>query len=158
MILNCKQYRNCKISLNTIHTKSHPNWYPLVFTVELCSVNLVTNPRLKFVLVAICKFIKRYTCNKKLSWTCDLDELVFLGPGMPLYFRFIKTCIIMMLIVFVIQGIYTIVLISDQTGCLTLDEIRIAYPELASFDDFDLEIELGTSDYKSICVATPLLK
>ena len=43
---------------------------------------------------------------KEISLLCDLKDLAFMGSGYPLYFRFIKSCILTLLIIFIVQGIY----------------------------------------------------
>ncbi|KAL4453973.1 hypothetical protein ABPG74_003856 [Tetrahymena malaccensis] len=48
--------------------------------------------------------------NQEISMFCDNEELSFLGPGIPLYFGFIKACLVLLTITALIYTIYGMIL------------------------------------------------
>ncbi|CAD8053519.1 unnamed protein product [Paramecium sonneborni] len=57
----------------------------------------------------ICDCCARQVPNHLLTLGCNNKDYSFLGAGMPLYFEYIKSCILMLLIIFVTSGDYNII-------------------------------------------------
>ena len=53
----------------------------------------------------ICISSNRYIKRMKLPFYCDVQEFEFLGPGIPLFFRFIQNCFKILLATFILQSI-----------------------------------------------------
>ena len=56
----------------------------------------------KFVVAAILRLIEKYffIYCKQFSLNCELKDLNFLGPGVPLFFAFLKSCIVLLSVLF----------------------------------------------------------
>lgn len=55
----------------------------------------------------------------------DVIELSFLGSGYPMYFEFIRFCILLMAVLLFFNGLYGLITNGAYgTACLTLDEIN----------------------------------
>ncbi|CAK58393.1 unnamed protein product (macronuclear) [Paramecium tetraurelia] len=71
----------------------------------------------------ICDCCARQVPNHLLSIGCNNKDYSFLGAGMPLYFEYIKSCILMLLIMFVTSGDYNIITnIAFGTSCKALED------------------------------------
>ena len=102
----------------------------------------------------ICRSSNRYIGRKKLSIFCDTEELEFMGPGVPLYFQFMRNCMWMLATTFIIQSIYSLYEYANGNNCKTLDEIKANYPQLSTINEADVLVELTKSDYSKVCVAS----
>lgn len=51
-----------------------------------------------------------------------------MGPGVPLYFQFMRNCMWMLATTFIIQSIYSLYEYANGNNCKTLDEIKANYP------------------------------
>ncbi|CAD8118599.1 unnamed protein product [Paramecium sonneborni] len=84
----------------------------------------------------ICKCCARQVPNDRVEIDCNNQDYSFLGAGMPLYFEYIKACILMLIVMFVTSGDYNIITnIAFGQSCQTLDK------------SFGIEI-----DEKTVCI------
>jgi hypothetical protein len=57
---------------------------------------------------------------------CNNKELAFLGSGFPLYFEFVKSSSLILLILFIISGLYDIVSNGLYgNACINLSELEL---------------------------------
>ena len=89
---------------------------------------------------------------QNLKFSDELHKFECAGPGLPLFFYYIKSCIILMAILFFIIDLYVISKIHSNNECLSLDEIKNEYTALSSYSDVDLQIALQSDTYAHICV------
>lgn len=69
-----------------------------------------------------CKCCRREINKKYLKLGLELKELSFLGSGYPLYFIFIKSCILILFLYMIPSGFYALVSNSNATFCISYDE------------------------------------
>ncbi|CAD8132867.1 unnamed protein product [Paramecium octaurelia] len=83
----------------------------------------VSNNNENELIGKICDCCARQVPNHLLSIGCNNRDYSFLGAGMPLYFEYIKSCILMLLIIFVTSGDYNIITnIAFGKSCQVLDK------------------------------------
>ncbi|CAD8059583.1 unnamed protein product [Paramecium sonneborni] len=71
----------------------------------------------------ICDCCARQVPNHLIAIGCNNRDYSFLGAGMPLYFEYIKSCILMLLIMFVTSGDYNIITnIAFGKSCKMLED------------------------------------
>ncbi|CAD8092456.1 unnamed protein product [Paramecium primaurelia] len=71
----------------------------------------------------ICKCCARQVPKDRVKIDCNNQDYSFLGAGMPLYFEYIKACILMLIVMFVTSGDYNIITnIAFGQSCQSLDK------------------------------------
>lgn len=66
----------------------------------------------------------KYVVRKKMSFFCKTEDLEFLGPGIPLFFKFMRNCFIILIVTFIFQSIYALYTYSNSNNCQTFDVIK----------------------------------
>jgi len=59
--------------------------------------------------IQVCPCCDRQVSRLILPINCNITELSFLGSGYPLFLEFIKSCIYLLLLILLTQGVYDIV-------------------------------------------------
>jgi hypothetical protein len=74
--------------------------------------------------ISYCKCCSRRIENVRIKLNCDLTELSFLGSGFPLFFTYTKFCLIFLIILFGVSGIFNAVT-NGTVGIIILIIINI---------------------------------
>ena len=102
----------------------------------------------------VCEYSRRFINRKQLSIFCDTKDLEFIGPGIPLFFKFVRNCILILFLTMIIQSAYTLYLYRNSDNCKTLKELRELYPEFSASSDVFIYNSLQQTKYENICLLT----
>ena len=99
----------------------------------------------------VCKSSKRHTIRKKMSMWCKTEELEFLGPGVPLFFRYIRNCLVILFFTMMIYSVQALKIFSESNSCKTVKELGEMYPNLKGLNNDDFGTKMKDK-YPEICV------
>ncbi|EGR32359.1 protein kinase domain protein [Ichthyophthirius multifiliis] len=124
-----------------------PNW-------ELAKIHAQsreTKPELKSDLIQdICQCCGYEIQRQAIGLNVDLIELGFLGSGFPLFYNYLKNCIAMLTVLFLIQGIPSIIQNVKGNFC--------RYTSLEAFEHAHHQKKHPKENYKELCVFNSIVK